>query len=153
MGITPIGIEISIVKKKFTQYVDRVIFGATSFDGHSSTGVRINEDGTLSPLPTYFDGEKANIKSLTNSKYTIVQYEKTFKDVDNNKNWAEEHIEKLASKLVIKGKSGDLYAPNQFMTRGEFAALISRSLGLVAIDDQDVSFSDVSPSQAVNQAW
>jgi hypothetical protein len=151
VAVNPSGKEISIVKKKFSQYVDRVISGAASFDEKTSTGVRINDDGTLSPLPTYFDEANATIKSLTNSKYTVVQYEKTFNDVDNKKNWAEVHIEKLASKLVIKGKSKDIYSPAKNMTRGEFAALISRSLGLVASDNQAVSFSDVSPSQAVNQ--
>jgi hypothetical protein len=151
LAANPSGKEISIVKKRFSRYVDRVIAGAVSFDDETSTGVRINDDGTLSPLPTYFEGANATIKSLTNSKYTVVQYEKTFNDVDNKKNWAEAHIEKLASKLVIKGKSKDLYAPGENMTRGEFAALISRSLGLVAADNQAVSFSDVSPTQAVNQ--
>ncbi len=96
-------------------------------------------------------GADAKVKSLTNSKYAVVEYNKTFKDVDNKANWAEANIEKLASKLVIKGKSNGLYAPNEYMTRGEFAALISRSLALVANDDSAVKFKDVSSSQAVNQ--
>lgn len=142
---------VSIVKTKFNGYVDRTIVGEKDFNANQSTGVRLNNDGTFASLPTYFDGKTATIKSLTNSKYTVVENSKTFKDVDGGANWAEAHIEKLASKYVISGKTQDNYAPNDFMTRGEFAALISRSLGLVAQDASAVKFSDVSTTQALNK--
>ncbi|PLS17817.1 hypothetical protein CVD28_08950 [Bacillus sp. M6-12] len=147
----PDGKTVSVVKTKFSGYVDRTIVGDAAFNANQSTGVRLNADGTFASLPTFFDGKNAVIKSQTNSKYTVVQNSKTFKDVDNGKNWAEASIEKLASKYVISGKTADSYAPNDFMTRGEFAALISRSLGLVATDAKAVKFSDVSTNQALNK--
>ena len=57
---------------------------------------------------------------------------KTFYDVNNGASWAEEFIEKLASKGIVNGKSETKYEPNTSMTRGEFAAMISRSLDLTS---------------------
>jgi len=114
-------------------------------------GVRINEDGSFSPVPTVFNGDEATIKSLTNSKYTIVENSKTFTDVDNGANYFEANIEKLASKYIINGKTDSTYAPSADITRGEFAALISRSLGLVAKNPAEVKFPDVPATKAVNK--
>lgn len=136
---------------RFTQYVSRDIVVNNSVDPDNSTGVRLNNDGTFSYIPTYFDEGVATIHSLTNSKYTVVENEKTFTDVNDGKNWAEEHIEKLASKYVINGKSDASFAPNDYMTRGEFAALISRSLGLTASKPYDGYFPDVTDKMAVNE--
>ncbi len=135
----------------FSTYVEREIVGDTDFNSNKSTAVRLNDNGTFSPIPTLFNGKTATIKSLTNSKYTIVQNDKTFTDVNNGANFFEANIEKLASKYIINGKTADTYAPSQNITRGEFAALISRSLGLVAKDPSEKKFSDVSTTQAVNK--
>ncbi|MDF0726039.1 S-layer homology domain-containing protein [Cytobacillus sp. S13-E01] len=136
---------------RFTQYVERDIVSSTAFKSTSSVAVKLNDNGTFSAVPTLFDGKTATVKSLTNSKYVIVENEKTFTDVDGGKNWAETHIEKLASKYIINGKTETSYDPSADITRGEFAALISRSLGLVATDAAAVTFDDVSSNQAINK--
>ena len=136
---------------RFTQYVERDIVASTAFKSTSSVAVKLNDNGTFSAVPTLFDGKTATVKSLTNSKYVIVENEKTFTDVDGGKNWAEAHIEKLASKYIINGKTETSFDPSADITRGEFAALISRSLGLVATDAAAVTFDDVSSNQAINK--
>ncbi len=74
---------------KFSVYVEREIVGKINFKANQSTAVRLNDNGTFSAIPTVFDGKTATIKSLTNSKYTIVENDKTFTDVNNGKNFAE----------------------------------------------------------------
>ncbi|QPC47570.1 S-layer homology domain-containing protein [Mangrovibacillus cuniculi] len=145
------GKTISIVKEKFSSYVARTITPTATLDVTKATAVRINEDGSLTPIPTYINKENVvTILSLTNSKYTLISENVTFADVNDGANWAEEHIEKLASKQIIKGKSTTAYAPKDEMTRAEFAALISRSLGLVDTP-AGKTFADVPKTLLINK--
>ena len=54
----------------------------------------------------------------------------TVKFTDISGHWAEQAIRKLAKEGVINGKSNTVFAPEDTMTRAEFAALIRRALGL-----------------------
>ncbi|MHC0037892.1 S-layer homology domain-containing protein [Pseudoneobacillus sp. C159] len=133
----------------FTSYVERSIKGDKAFDSNNNVGVRIKDDGTLESVPTLFNGTEATFKSLTNSKYSIISNHKTFKDVDNNKNWAEKYIETLASKLIINGKSEDTYAPGEEMTRAQFTVLLVKALGLPG-GKYEQKFKDVKESDWFN---
>ncbi|HSO59075.1 MAG TPA: S-layer homology domain-containing protein, partial [Paenisporosarcina sp.] len=132
----------------FGSFVEREIVGKNEFDPKISVAVKFNQDGTFTSLPTLFNGNVATVKSLTNSTYAIVEQNKTFPDVDN-KNWAEESIEKLASKYIIAGKANGTYAPAEDITRAEFTVLLVRALGLPA-KEYDNSFSDVKGSEWFN---
>ncbi|MGM0841757.1 MAG: S-layer homology domain-containing protein [Bacillota bacterium] len=143
--------EKEIELSHFDQYVKRVLMTNQEVDPSKAVAVMVDEDGTIRAVPTLFDGNNAMIMSQTNSRYAIVQMDKTFKDVNNRVNWAEEYIETLASKHIIYGKTAELYDPDADMTRGEFAALISRSLGLVADAPYAGQFKDVSGNEAVNK--
>ncbi|WP_394138169.1 S-layer homology domain-containing protein [Cytobacillus oceanisediminis] len=132
----------------FSVYVDRDIVGEEEFDAGNSVAVKLNEDGTFSSIPTLFTGKTATIKSLTNSKYTIVENDITFPDV-NNKNWAEDYIETLASKYIIQGKETGMYAPGDQMTRAQFTLLLVRALGLPAVE-YDNRFTDVKGNEWFN---
>ncbi|MEL7564773.1 MAG: S-layer homology domain-containing protein [Dehalobacterium sp.] len=84
------------------------------------------------------------------SKYAVVAYEKaeevpTFKDIANH--WAKADIEFMAGKGIIKGISATEFAPNNPITRAEFAALLVRALGLEADTGYALSFTDVSKSK------
>lgn len=125
---------------KFTTYVEREIAGENEFDKENSVAVRLNTDGTISAIPTLFNGKTATVKSLTNSKYTIVENDKTFKDVKGG--WAQEYIETLGSKYIIQGKASGEFEPGKHMTRAEFAVLLVRALGLPT-EQYDKSFKDV----------
>ena len=82
---------------------------------------------------------EARIKRNSNSIYTIISYNKTFTDLSDH--WAKTSIERLASKFVIKGVSEDRFAPDQPVTRAEFASLLIRSLSV--IESSGSSFTDV----------
>ena len=63
----------------------------------------------------------------------------TFSDVKNHANKAA--IEALASRGIINGMGQGTFMPNKTMTRAEFAAIVTRALGLTAKDTK--VFSDV----------
>ena len=140
--------EVTI--SKFSTFVKRTITGNKSFNADRTAAVKL-ADGKFQAAPATFDGKEATIFKRDNSKYVIVENDKTFADVNNGANFFEDSIEKLASKYIINGKTDTSYAPSAAITRGEFAALISRSLGLVAADPTKSTFTDVSTAQAVNK--
>lgn len=82
---------------------------------------------------------EATIKRLSNSTYAIIEHYKTFDDIE--KHWARDEIERLASKLVIKGMTDTMYMPEHRITRAEFASLLVRALGLK--EKATDQFSDV----------
>lgn len=67
--------------------------------------------------------------------------EVNFGDVSNH--WAKKEIEYLAARGIIKGVSETSFAPNADITRAEFAALVTRVLGLET-GSFGGSFSDVN---------
>ena len=71
----------------------------------------------------------------------VVSPGRTFADVSGHANRAS--IEALASRGIISGMTETTFAPNSTMTRAEFAAIITRGLGLPSQQAGTV-FSDVS---------
>ena len=67
----------------------------------------------------------------------------TFSDVKNHANKAA--IEALASRGIINGMGQGTFMPNKTMTRAEFAAIVTRALGLAAKDTK--AFTDVPSSK------
>jgi hypothetical protein len=131
-----------------TTYVSRGIALDTALDPRISTGVRFDEaSGELVFVPTYFTvtGNKtlADMKRNGNSIYTVIHSDVTFNDIKGH--WAQSDIELLASKLIVKGETSTHFAPEQQITRAEFAALLVRSLGLDA-QGTTVKFKDVKAS-------
>jgi len=75
--------------------------------------------------------------------FVVIDGYKSFDDVQNH--WARESIELLASKRVVFGKTKEHFAPQDSITRAEFATLLVRSLGLKA-SRVSVQFSDIGPN-------
>lgn len=65
----------------------------------------------------------------------------TFTDVPET-HWASEFVYGLVEKGIINGKTATTFEPNAEITRGEFASLLVRALGLTA--STDAPFQDVS---------
>ncbi|SFA53711.1 S-layer homology domain-containing protein [Anoxybacillus pushchinoensis] len=135
---------------RFTQYVERELKGSKVFVPQRSVAVRVDANGNLVSVPTVFNGDKATVKSLTNSTYVVVENHKTFLDVDGGKTWAEAYIEALASKYIIKGKTDQTFAPKENMTRAQFAVLLVRALGLPS-ETYDKRFKDVKGTEWFNE--
>lgn len=75
------------------------------------------------------------------SKFAVIEYRKTFDDISSVA-WAQRQIEVLAARHVINGINDRNYAPNDNVTRAQFARLIVEGLNLKP-GSQAVSFSDV----------
>ena len=65
------------------------------------------------------------------------------KFIDISGHWAEKDITELSEKKIIKGRTEELFAPEDQITRAEFAALICRAIGL-SEQGYTGGFSDVS---------
>lgn len=107
-----------------------------------TTAVVVEEDGTLRHVPTNGTTASAIVSSLTNSTYVLIYNEQTFTDVSGT--WYEDTVNEMASRKIINGVGGGLFAGERSITRAEFAAIIVRALGLPA--DGTADFSDVHKS-------
>lgn len=80
-------------------------------------------------------GKHADVKSMP-----ITAPGKTFEDISGHV--YQPAIEALSARGIIHGKTDNAFAPNDTMTRAEFAAIVTRSLGLEPKINQ--AFSDVA---------
>lgn len=122
-----------VIVDKFNGYVQRSIEIPDGTD-HVSTGVVIDEDGTMRQVPTNFevkDGKTiATISSLTNSMYALVNLnaQASFSDVKSG--WAKSAIENLATRMIVQGQSAGKFNPSGAITRAEFATILVNALGV-----------------------
>lgn len=79
-----------------------------------------------------------------NRSVAMMDRTKDFSDIKNH--WGRDAIRELASKYIIEGVSNDAFAPNANITRGQFAILLARSLGLQADASGASAYRDVNPS-------
>lgn len=78
-------------------------------------------------------------------KLDLSKNSKVFIDVPAT-HWASEFIYALTDKGIIKGKTESLFEPSANVTRGQFASLLVRTLGLT--DYSTAPFTDVSGNTA-----
>ena len=78
---------------------------------------------------------------LAGSAYAVNRY---FADARGH--WAEEVINTLAERGVVHGYPDGLVHPDEIITRGEFAALVARTLELPELDEKEVPirFTDLA---------
>lgn len=79
------------------------------------------------------------------SAYAVVENKVTFGDIAKVQAWAGRQIEVVAAKGAIEGKSAGVFAPQDSVTRAEFAKMLIRALNLENGNDTE-SFSDVNSS-------
>lgn len=84
-------------------------------------------------------------KGEDNYEDILDTYLLTFKDMKNH--WAREDVEYMAELGIIQGKSEDQFMPEDNISRAEFAALITRTMGLSETPYEN-SFYDV-----VSEDW
>nr|WP_243735005.1 Ig-like domain-containing protein [Paenibacillus turpanensis] len=140
----------------FNSYVERAIAIPNGVDpSRITTGVVLNSDGTISHVPTKvvsMDGAYfALISSLTNSTYSVVWNPTSFTDVEQH--WSKDSVNNMGSRLIIQGISDQEFAPDQNITRAEFAALVTRAMGLYKTSHQaGVMMTDIHSSEWYYQA-
>ncbi|WP_248171136.1 S-layer homology domain-containing protein [Paenibacillus silvae] len=130
---------------QFNTYVERTITlekGKTQ--SGITTGVVVNLDGTVRHVPTRIvlrDGRyEAVINSLSNSTYALIFNQVQFDDVAGH--WAQNAVNDMASRKIIEGTGNGNFSPDQYMTRAEFAVIITRALG-IAPKALNSTYSDV----------
>lgn len=129
---------------------------------HKTIDATVNKNWTFAPVNavvTFLSNPKAAelAKSTGNITYTGDTDEKgfgifkmdlsktaakvSFNDVPAD-HWASEYINSLTANGIIKGKTATIFDPAGNITRGQFASLLVRSLGLTA--KAGAPFKDVS---------
>jgi len=100
--------------------VQRMLAGGNSLYNMSDTVRR----GPFAPIdPVGLPDKHADIRRME-----VIFPGRTFPDVQNHTN--RPAIEALSSRGIINGRSATVFAPEETMTRAEFAAIITRGLGL-----------------------
>ena len=108
---------------------------------------RLDKDGRWVPVPTRMvrqeDGSwHAVIIHNGSGEYTLLESDGiTFRDVQGH--WGRDVVEKLASRLLVRGKAPDVFDPKGQVTRAEAAALIVRALGADTVN-RTAEFSDIA---------
>lgn len=128
---------------KVTLKFDKSTFGSAA----EVAPYYLNEQqGVWELIPTYtVDWGNGTVTYETNhfSKYAVMVKKVSFEDIRNH--WAKVFIEELAGKGIISGKKAGLFAPEDKVTRAEFARMLIGALGLEP-DPSGGMFSDVSSS-------
>ncbi|KZE80801.1 hypothetical protein AV654_10610 [Paenibacillus elgii] len=126
----------------FSVYVPRTITLQGAANSDETTVVRVLPDGSISFVPAVFSGGQATVFSRMNGTYMVLVREKgKFPDIAGH--WAEKEIDRLTAKLVVQGMTESSFNPNAEITRAQFAALLTRALGLQPIPPQG-RFKDVA---------
>lgn len=141
------------VINRFSKPATRALVANGTLNPTTTVAVVVQPNGSYSAVPTFVPAgnSEALFYRNTTSVYTLIENFQTFKDVDGGKSWAEDYVEKLASRMIVKGVNSEEYKPSNFITRGEFAALLSRGLGISAADLNKKVFKDVTTDQAANK--
>ncbi|AOY76623.1 S-layer homology domain-containing protein [Clostridium formicaceticum] len=131
-------------------YVKREILTSSNINTNQATGVVWNEaTRKFEYVPTVFtveeNGTYATIFSRSNSIYTVIESDKTFRDIEGH--WAKKHIETLTSKNIVSGKGETTFDPDAAITRAEFAALLVKAMGLGEKQLNQNTFNDITNNE------
>ena len=140
-------IEVS----KFNSYVEREVVIPEGVNPEKiTTGVVVEKNGDIRHVPTKIvnkDGKYyAVINSLTNSTYSVIYHPIEFIDVDDH--WSKNAVNDMGSRLIISGVGENKFEPDKEITRGEFASILVKGLGL-SEDFEKIKFNDVSEDNAL----
>ncbi|WP_219836998.1 S8 family serine peptidase [Paenibacillus sp. R14(2021)] len=111
------------------------------------SGVLFIENGKVAPAPAVFtsnaDGTTTVVVNRPGfSVYAAVKHEAAYSDISTS--WAQSRIQALAEKFLINGTTSTTFSPKKSVTRAEFAAMLTRGLGLSAA--APLPFTDVESS-------
>ncbi|MEW6697933.1 MAG: S8 family serine peptidase [Bacillota bacterium] len=73
-------------------------------------------------------------------KFAVLEASRTFGDIAGH--WAKPNIETMAARHVVRGVTPEVFGPNEIVTRGQFTAMLVRTLGLPE-DPKGVQFTDM----------
>ncbi len=114
-------------------YVDVEFLAGSGSKPGPNAGLLRTVDGAVRTVPASFgkgkDGTIVRIRTLGAGSFgTASLPSKAFRDIAGS--WAAADIDRLSAAGILNGISAERYAPAQAVSRADFAALISRALGL-----------------------
>lgn len=118
----------------------------TGVDKELLTTGRVEADGTISTQGGTIDGEFIVEPRYSFSKYFVFENKVTFNDIAKVQAWAGRQIQVVAAKGAIEGKSAGVFAPQDKITRAEFAKILITALNLDNTLATSSKFSDVPAS-------
>ncbi|OXM84423.1 S-layer homology domain-containing protein [Paenibacillus rigui] len=133
--------------REFTRYTPKMIPIDNTVNSSSLAVLRASTDSngreSFVPVPFKVSNNDVTIYSKMNGTFVLVDHGVTFADVQQH--WAKAQIEEMASKWIVQGIEADKFYPDEPVTRSEFAALLTRALGLGGSADAQAvqSFKDV----------
>ncbi|AEG61845.1 peptidase S8 and S53 subtilisin kexin sedolisin [Desulforamulus ruminis DSM 2154] len=74
-------------------------------------------------------------------KFGILEASRTFEDITDH--WARTDIEIMAARQIVRGMAPQTFAPDLTVTRGQFTAMLVRTLGLSEESVSPAEFSDL----------
>ncbi|MCR2804847.1 S-layer homology domain-containing protein [Paenibacillus soyae] len=129
------------------RYAVREMKADSSVDGRQLTALQyMPETGMLHFVPAAFaesmdkTGTIARLKRNGNSIYMLAAYDRRFDDMAGH--WAQDEVALAANKGLVLGKDESAFAPEDQVTRAEFATMLVRALGLSSAEDGS-GFRDV----------
>ncbi len=153
--VHPVDFEITatygaqvVQANRFNSYVERMIALPEGIDSADiTTGVVLTQGGELFHVPTVVIRQNgvayAVMNSLTNSTYSVIYNPSEMVDVAGH--WANAEVNDMASRLIVEGVSATEFRPDASVTRAEFAAIVTRGLGIQGAPYAD-AFADVDAS-------
>ncbi|KOS02551.1 S8 family serine peptidase [Paenibacillus polymyxa] len=137
---TPVGFEANVVtggkseslKVAPEQFISRSFTVPGQIDSNTA-GVLYTANGNVYPVPSVFtkqaDGSTVvKVSRPGFSTYAAATRPVSFEDISSS--YAQSEIQSLANKLLINGTTDTTFSPKKNVTRAEFAALVTRALGL-----------------------
>jgi len=98
-----------------------------------TTMAMLNEDGTLTPVPTRVDGY-GNVLVLISGDVTLVplNVEANFTDIDLGTQFEHvtEEINRAASMMIVQGRGNGRFVPDALVTGREAVTMILRAMGV-----------------------
>ncbi len=132
------------LKLKFNAQTDRELLGV----------YHIGDNGELQYVGGKVDNGFLTADTRHFSTYTVLQWNKSFKDVPSA-HWANRVVKVMAACHIVEGVNREMFMPSKAVTRAEFAALLARALNLNPAGPS--VFSDVDSgkwyAQAVTAAY
>ena len=127
---------------RFMHTLKRSIVASEDLTEGRTVVLRLNSDGTVTPVTTKVEGNRAHFSGFSNSNYVVTENTVTYPDM-NTDHWAYDEVSDLSSQYIIQGFLDGNFRPEVATKRSQFSALVTRALSLVPEDDYTEPFSDV----------
>lgn len=142
------GFDLQVGGKPVDQFTKPIklrlpLKNTTGLDKELLSTARYEADGSLSIQGGTLDGDFIVEPRYSFSKYVVIENKVTFNDIAKVQPWAGRQIQVVAAKGAIEGKSAGVFAPQDKITRAEFAKILITALNLDNKLATTSKFSDV----------